>query len=41
MGRAAGLAGTIRIAGDKPVGVRADHTLERITELKSLFERIL
>ena len=41
MGRAAGLAGTIRIAGDKPVEVPADHSLERITELKSLFERIL
>lgn len=41
MGRAAGLTGTIRIAGDKPVGVMADHTLERITELKGLFERVL
>ncbi len=41
MGRAAGLTGTIRIAGDKPVGAPADHTLERITELKGLFERVL
>jgi len=41
MGRAAELAGTIRIVSDKPVGTSADHTLEAISGLKALFERIL
>ncbi len=41
MGRAAGLAGTIRIVSDKPVGIPADHTLESISGLKPLFERVL
>jgi histidinol phosphatase-like enzyme len=41
MGRAAGLAGTIRIRGEKAIGVAADHTLDETTEIADTFERIL
>jgi len=41
MGRAAGLAGTIRIRGDKAIGVPADHTLDSVLETSDLLKRIL
>ena len=41
MGRAAGLAGTIRIRGDKAVEVPADYTLDSVLETSDLFKRIL
>jgi len=41
MGRAAGLAGTIRIRGDKVIDVPADYTLESLLETLVLFKRIL
>lgn len=41
MGRAAGLEGTIRIRGDKVIGVPADHTLENVVETLDLLRRIL
>lgn len=41
MGRAAGLAGTIRITGDKAIGVPADYTLENVLETADLLRRIL
>ncbi len=41
MGKAAGLVGTIRIVGDKPIGIRADHTLTLTAEICSLFDKVL
>ncbi len=41
MGRAAGLAGTIRIVSDKAVRTPADYTLESISSLIPLFEKVL
>jgi rSAM/selenodomain-associated transferase 1 len=41
MGKAAQLAGTIRIQGDKPIEIEADHTLKSTTEIVDLFEKIL
>ncbi|MDF1860726.1 MAG: TIGR04282 family arsenosugar biosynthesis glycosyltransferase [Verrucomicrobiales bacterium] len=41
MGKAAGLAGTIRIRGEKVIGVAADCTLDETTEIADTFERIL
>ncbi len=41
MGKAAKLAGTIRIQGDKTIQVEADHTLKSTTEIVDLFEKIL
>lgn len=41
MGRAAGLAGTIRIRGDKGIATPATHTLESTLEILGLLKRIL
>lgn len=41
MGKAAGLEGTIRIRGDKAIGVPADHTLDNVVETLELLRRIL
>lgn len=41
MGKAAGLEGTIRIRGDKTIGVPADHTLDNVVETLELLRRIL
>jgi D-glycero-D-manno-heptose 1,7-bisphosphate phosphatase len=41
MGKAAQLAGTIRIQGDKPIEIEADYTLKSTTEIVGLFEEIL
>ncbi len=36
MARAAGIRTAIRVVGDKPVGVEADHTVGDLTELEAL-----
>jgi histidinol-phosphate phosphatase family protein len=41
MGKAAGLKGTIRVAGDKPVGVEADRTVETVAELAGVLREVL
>jgi histidinol-phosphate phosphatase family protein len=41
MGKAAGLAGTIRIQGDKPIGIAADHTLSGTGEIINILEKLL
>ena len=41
MGHAAGVAGTIRIRGEKPIQVDADHTLGSPSDLLSILEKIL
>ena len=41
MGKAAGLAGTIRIRGEKPIKVEADQTIDRITEIVDLLKQTL
>jgi len=41
MGRAAGLAGTIRIRGEKSIGVDADYTLDQAMEILDLLKRLL
>ena len=41
MGNAAGLLGTIRVRGDKSIGVPADYTLDTVLETVDLFKRIL
>ncbi|MDF1656403.1 MAG: TIGR04282 family arsenosugar biosynthesis glycosyltransferase [Verrucomicrobiales bacterium] len=41
MGKAAGLAGTIRIKGEKAIGIKADHTLSETGEIINLFEKLL
>ncbi|MDF1823128.1 MAG: TIGR04282 family arsenosugar biosynthesis glycosyltransferase [Verrucomicrobiales bacterium] len=41
MGKAAGLAGTIRILGEKPVGTPADHTLSGTGEIIKILEKLL
>ena len=41
MGDAAGLAGTIRIRGEKSISVPATHTLENTTEIPELLRLIL
>lgn len=41
MGKKAGLAGTIRIKSDKPIGNEADWTLQETTEIIDLFREIL
>jgi len=41
MGKAAGLAGTIRIQGEKAIAVSATHTLENTTEIPALLQLIL
>lgn len=41
MGKAAGLEGTIRIRGDKDIGVPADHTLNNVVETLELLRKIL
>ncbi len=41
MGRAAGLAGTIRIRGDKEISVEADHTLDSTAGISELFGKYL
>lgn len=41
MGRQAGLAGTIRILGDHPLTVPADHTLSSTAEIPALLQEIL
>ena len=41
MGKNAGLAGTIRIKGEKPIGIDADWTLQETTEIIELFGEIL
>lgn len=41
MGRAAGLGGTIRVLGENPVGIPADHTIRDVSEMVELFENVL
>ena len=41
MGKAAGLAGTIRIKGEKAIGIEADHTLNGTGEMINLLEKLL
>lgn len=41
MGRNAELRGTIRINGDKPVSIDADHTLQAVFELPKLLRKVL
>jgi len=41
MGRAAGLAGTIRVRGDKPVGQAADVTVGGVPEIAEVLEKYL
>lgn len=41
MGRRAGVATTIRVLGEKPVGVEADHTVSAVGELASLLRELL
>lgn len=41
MGKAAGLAGTIRIRGENPLLTHADYTLESVMEIPVLLKRIL
>jgi histidinol-phosphate phosphatase family protein len=41
MAQRAGLAGTVRLIGDKPVGVDADETVQDLSEAHHLFERLL
>ncbi len=41
MGRAAGLAGTIRLRGEKPITTPADHTLESPLEILDFLRKIL
>jgi len=41
MGQAAGLLGTIRIRGDKPIGIPADHTLDSTMEISALLQKLL
>lgn len=41
MGRAAGLAGTIRLRGDQPITTPADHTLESTLEILDFLKKIL
>jgi D-glycero-D-manno-heptose 1,7-bisphosphate phosphatase len=41
MGTAAGLAGTIRIKGEKAIGIEADHTLNGTGEIINLLEKLL
>lgn len=41
MGKAAGLAGTIRIKGEKPITVPADYTLEQAMVIPDLLKQIL
>ncbi|MEM6915579.1 MAG: TIGR04282 family arsenosugar biosynthesis glycosyltransferase [Verrucomicrobiota bacterium] len=39
MGKAAGLAGTVRIRGEKPIGFEADFTLEDTEEILRILEK--
>lgn len=41
MGKAAGLKGTIRIVGEKPIGEEADFTLNTVSEITNLLKNIL
>ena len=41
MGKAAGLAGTIRITGEKPMTIPADYTLAHVVEIPNLLEKLL
>jgi D-glycero-D-manno-heptose 1,7-bisphosphate phosphatase len=41
MGRNASLRGTIRIRGDKPIQIEADHTLNSTWELPKLLRKVL
>lgn len=41
MGHRAGLRGTIRIRGEKPVSIDADHTLESILALPKILREVL
>lgn len=41
MGKAAGLAGTIRVKSEEPIGIEADWTVEAPTEILDLFGEIL
>ncbi len=41
MGKAAGLARTVRIKGEKPIGIDADHTLDSVLKLPDLFRKCL
>lgn len=41
MGRRAGVAKTLRLRGEKPVGVEADYTLDNLLEVKELLEDLL
>ncbi len=41
MGRRAGLGGTIRVRGAKPVTIPADHTIENVLELPDLLRKLL
>lgn len=41
MGIAAGLAGTIRVQGEKAIGIEADYTLQSVVEIPNLLRKIL
>ena len=40
MGKAAGLAGTIRITGEKPITTPANYTLEQVMEIPNLLKKL-
>ena len=41
MAIAAGLAGTVRVHGDKPIGVEATHTVSDLAVAKAVFEQVI
>ena len=41
MGKAAGLKGTIRVLGDKPLGSEADVTVESVADLAGMLREVL
>ena len=41
MGQNAGLKGTIRVEGEKPITVQADYTVENILELSGILKKLL
>jgi D-glycero-D-manno-heptose 1,7-bisphosphate phosphatase len=41
MGKAAGLGGTIRVRGEKPILIEADQTIDYITEIADLLKKTL
>lgn len=41
MGKAAGIAGTIRVLTDKPVGIEATHTVEKTIKIPEILLKVL